>query len=119
MFGFMKTSPAKDPTALLNILVHLGWLTAETAHRALLAKEDKLIGQTLLELGLLTEDQLEEALFQQQVARGKVSIREVAVRTMRRQNKLSDKVLAAVNDLHQATRVAGSTGKFATISRKP
>ncbi len=72
----------EDPTSLGNILVMLGWCTKDqivAAVKRIEAAYDNKIGRYLITEGIISEPQLEEALFRQRMERGQISRREEMV----------------------------------------
>lgn len=83
----------RDPTSLGNILIAKGWCTKEdvlTAAKQVAHTIDYRIGKTLVEYGVITEEQLRDALFEQRRVRGKVSrLEELAYLSEHRRRQLA------------------------------
>ena len=65
--------PSEDPTSIGNVLLSLGWITEDQLAKALEIRdggEDRLLGQILLDNRHLTRDQMRQALRQQRKMRG-------------------------------------------------
>lgn len=89
MWTKRKDKAAEDPTSLGNILIKLGWCTQE---EVLKASDDVRIGMSLVQMKVITQDQLEEALFRQRQERGQAT----QVEILRRQRMLQKNGLLAV-----------------------
>jgi len=98
----------KDPTILTNILQRMGVLTPEQVQRALGIRTTGLIGQVLIGMRYCTEEQLDEALWQQRVARKKLSTRALVTGTLERATRLQEQT---ARDFHELAELATSTAK--------
>jgi hypothetical protein len=69
---------AEDDTSLGNILVSLGYITAEQLEEAVefQKKFAPRIGEVLVQMKILTVERLEAALIHQKIARGQLTFRE-------------------------------------------
>jgi hypothetical protein len=112
-------SPGEDPTSLCNLLISLGWISRDVLSRAIDRKQDELIGQTLIEMKAITQEQLAEALHQQKVARKQIPLRQAVLESLDRQNELQDKLIAGLNSLTRQFSAASQehTGKISPIKR--
>lgn len=107
MFGFKKKpSPATDPTSILNLLVSLGWLARADADAALEEQRDRLIGQILVQRGLVSAEQLDSALLQQKILRGQIKTKDAAALVLERHAAMHDKIIDAANALKDAAVAA-------------
>lgn len=113
MFNF-KRSPATDPTALLNLLCKFGWITHDQKHEALAKKRTRMIGETLVDLGMIAPHQLDQALIQQQAARGQLKKGELTKLVGEQASKEQEQLIEAARDLE---RIANKSGKFMPIKR--
>ena len=76
MFGKRKRRQAKagrDTSSLGNVLVDLGYCSRDSVAQTLRQQIESrpLLGQMLIDQGIITPDQLDHALLRQQVLRGK------------------------------------------------
>lgn len=75
-------NPVDDPTALVNLLVSLGWVTRDEADFALATHKTEhaklRIGEVLVKTSGLSKGQLAEALFKQRAMRGQLDPEAVA-----------------------------------------
>jgi len=81
---------AEDPSSFGNLAISHGWVTQEDLERALEVQRAQIpkLGQIMIEIGLLSEEQRDELLIEQRQARGqKIPTEELLVferRKMRR-----------------------------------
>lgn len=108
MLGF-KRSPATDPTALLNLLCKFGWITDKQKEEALSKKRDRMIGETLIDLGFVEQAHIDQALIQQKAARGQLKQGDIAKLAVEQMTKLQAQTT-------EATRVLEETAKSAKIA---
>lgn len=104
----------RDGTALGNVLVDLGYVTRQQMHAAVAehaavaqhAKSLALLGNSMVALGLIDQDQLDHALLRQQVLRGQTSPSSLQRYGSERRQRL-------LNDVKQTlTRIATRTRAF-------
>lgn len=121
MFPWKKKpnlNPSDDPTALCNLLVVIGWVSKDQIENALQRKCEKLIGQTLIEMHLITQEQLDEVLQQQQVLRHEITPKQATLATLERQSVQTSKLVQSLNEFKdQITETTAHTGKLHPISR--
>lgn len=71
--GGSKVNPEDDASSIGNLAIELGFITKEDLLAAILVQQTRLpLGEILIEMGKLNEDQLSELLFEQRVRRGEV-----------------------------------------------
>lgn len=65
--------PEADPSSIGNLAIELGYITMDELRAAVKVQQQRLpLGRILVEMGKLTEEQLEDLLFEQQVRRGEI-----------------------------------------------
>lgn len=65
--------PESDPSSIGNLAVELGYITMDELRTAVKMQQQRLpLGRILMEMGKLTEEQLEDLLFEQRVRRGEI-----------------------------------------------
>ena len=77
-FRRRRPQPDKDPTSIGRIIIDLGYATKEQVSRALEAQKgtNERLCDVLRELGSMTEWQASNAVDEQRIRRGKVTVRE-------------------------------------------
>ena len=111
---------AADETSLGNILVKLGFITQEDLAKAVGIQKSKtpFIGEILVDLKMIRVDQLEFALMQQKISRGKASrkeeiefydrhSRQVIIEFSQKVQKTSEATALLANKMHYRAKVMG------------
>jgi hypothetical protein len=106
-----ETPPKEDPSSIGNIALELGYITQEELNAAVGVQQQRLpLGRILVDMGKLTETQLEELLFEQRVRRGEIN--DKGVMAQHERAKLHQKmgeVQAGFRELRDdAKRLSGS-----------
>lgn len=120
MFNFLKKRPRPDvdPTSLCNLLVTIGWITHAQLSAALQEKKvEEMIGQTLIRMGAISSEQLDEALAQQQLRRHEVHPKDAVLATLDRQTEQQNKIIEGFNELKDKITEATGSKKFEPIKR--
>lgn len=105
--GFLlsKNQAKGDKTSLGNILVDMGYITSEQLEEAIkIQKSQKLLGEVLVdEMKAITSDQLDEALFEQQLRRKKIRRDEILKLHAKRRRRLLIRVDESAKRLSEAS----------------
>lgn len=117
LFGKRRPSPDVDPTSLCNLLVTLGWITTTQLQDALMKKQDELIGQTLISMNLISQEQLDEALARQKLQRKEVTPKDAVVAALDRQSENQNKIIEGFKELREQIVDASSSAKFEPVKR--
>lgn len=108
---FWSKRPKYDPSSLANILISLRLITHAQAREAIETQGNKYVGQRLLDLGYVTQENLADALETQQRMRFKEqgSPRQIIDKVLAIHEENQNKVLASVRELtSEAERVIAS-----------
>ena len=108
----LRRNPSNDPTALIALMIKHG-LVKEEAVDCVLEKakaSGRKVGEVMVEMGLIDADQLDEALFRQQIARGQ-SNKSAVFDLLRKGKDLQDKLKTSVDGLHQAATARVATAR--------
>lgn len=92
----------------MSILSSLGWATRDQIVCAFEQKQEKLIGETLVEMGVINDDQLEQALLKQRAARGKISKREHVQQELAHAGRMQEKITSAFQEISDAAECLSS-----------
>lgn len=83
--------PETDPSSIGNLAIELGYITLDELRVAVRVQQQRLpLGRILVDMGKLTEEQLDDLLFEQQVRRGE--IKDKTVITQRQRAKMRRKM---------------------------
>lgn len=70
--------PEEDPNSIGNLAVELRFITEETLKKAIRTQKERMrLGEILLDMKVITSDQLAELLFEQRLRRGEASREEI------------------------------------------
>ena len=102
-------SAESDPTSLGRILIARGYVTPEIVQSAVRKQlvATPPLGEILIEMGAITEDQLEDALYEQRKARGETSCQEDVKYQLTQQTKVMQHIT------HGLSEVAGLANAMA------
>jgi len=115
MFGILKKNgkndryvlAEQDENSLGNILVEMGFVTQAQLDEAVRIQKQKApkIGEILVEMKILTEQQLEEAILYQRVRRGEASVAEETKFHGKRKRRLLKEVTSELKQAAELSQV--------------
>jgi hypothetical protein len=77
-------APESDPSSIGNLAIELGYITTDELRAAVNVQQQRLpLGRILVEMGKLTEEQLDDLLFEQKVRRGEIKDKEAIMQYQR------------------------------------
>lgn len=89
----------EDDTSIGNILVELGFVTDDQLKEAVeIQRRANPLGKILVEMGAITDEQLDEALMQQRIKRGEASNREQTLFHRRKKTRLVGEIASTCRD---------------------
>ena len=95
-----KHDPYVDPASIGNLAIMKGWATQEDVTRALAKQETRVpLGELLVEDKVLTRDQLEDLLFEQDLLRAPIKESTQTKRRLQRQRGKLQEATASVGGL--------------------
>lgn len=86
-----QVAPAQDPTSIGNICVKEGWITQAQLDKVMMKKNGTKLGEMLVALKLITNEQLRMALMKQQVDRGQMKPAVALEETIRIQDQMRER----------------------------